>query len=66
MPTAVVLGARNLGGALLDQLLGSGWSAAAVARSEDTLAAVRERGALAIEADAADPASLAAALAESP
>ncbi len=65
MPTAVVLGARNLGGAILDHLLGGGWQAAAVARSEDTLDAVRARGAAAIEADAADPASLAAALARS-
>ena len=56
--TILTLGARNLGGAILDHHLGRGWRGAAVARSEDTLAQVRERGALAIEADAADPADL--------
>jgi NAD(P)-dependent dehydrogenase (short-subunit alcohol dehydrogenase family) len=53
--TGLVLGARNLGGAIVDELLQRGWSAAAVARSEDTLASLRERGALAIAADASDP-----------
>ncbi len=52
--TILTLGARNLGGAILDHFVAEGWNAAAVARSEDTLARVRERGALAIEADAAD------------
>ena len=61
--TAVVLGARNLGGAVLDHLMARGWKAAGVARSQETLARVRERGALALEADAADPKALAAALA---
>jgi NAD(P)-dependent dehydrogenase (short-subunit alcohol dehydrogenase family) len=51
---AVVLGARNLGGAILDHLVGEGWRVAAVARSEDTLSAVRERGSLALAADASD------------
>lgn len=41
--TVVVLGARNLGGAILDHFLGLGWNAAAVARSEDTLERVRAR-----------------------
>jgi NAD(P)-dependent dehydrogenase (short-subunit alcohol dehydrogenase family) len=62
MPAMVVLGARNLGGAILDRFFADGWDAAAVARSADTLAAVRERGARAYEADASDPASLADAL----
>jgi 3-oxoacyl-[acyl-carrier protein] reductase len=62
MPTILVLGARNLGGAILDHFLAQGWSGAAVARSEDTLARVRERGALAIEADASNPADLAQAM----
>ena len=53
--TAVVLGARNLGGAIIDHFLELGWNAAGVARSEDTLARVRERGALALAADASDP-----------
>jgi NAD(P)-dependent dehydrogenase (short-subunit alcohol dehydrogenase family) len=59
----VVLGARNLGGAIIDYCLARGWRAAAVARSEDTLARVRDRGALALAADASDPDSLADALA---
>lgn len=59
----VVLGARNLGGAIVDHCLARGWPAAAVARSEDTLARIAERGALALAADASDPDSLADALA---
>jgi NADP-dependent 3-hydroxy acid dehydrogenase YdfG len=58
----VVLGARNLGGAIIDHFVERGWSAAGVARSEDTLERVRSRGALAIAADASDPASLRGAL----
>ena len=64
MPSALVLGARNLGGAIVDHLLEHGWQAASVARSEQTLAEVRERGALALQADASDPAQLERALAE--
>jgi NAD(P)-dependent dehydrogenase (short-subunit alcohol dehydrogenase family) len=59
----VVLGARNLGGAIVEHFLELGWSAAAVARSRDTLERVTERGALALPADASDPDSLADALA---
>jgi len=59
---ALILGARNLGGAIADRLLGEGWRVAAVARSEDTLARVRDRGALALSADAADPEDLGRAL----
>jgi NAD(P)-dependent dehydrogenase (short-subunit alcohol dehydrogenase family) len=63
MPGSIlVLGARNLGGAILDHFLASGWRGAAVARSADTLQAVRERGALALEADAADQESLRTAI----
>ncbi len=62
--TVVVLGARNLGGAIIDHFLERGWNAAGVARSEDTLAQVRDRGALAIAADASDPAALRGALEE--
>jgi len=64
MPTILVLGARNLGGAILDHFLAQGWNGAAVAQSDDTLAAVRERGALAIAADASDPADLERAIAQ--
>ena len=62
--TAVVLGARNLGGAILDHLVANGWKAAGVAQSDDTLARVRERGAHPIAADASDPVSLTKAVAE--
>jgi 3-oxoacyl-[acyl-carrier protein] reductase len=58
----VVLGARSLGAAIVDRFLADGWRAAAVARSEQTLAAVAERGALALAADALDPPQLATAL----
>lgn len=62
--TIVVLGARNLGGAIVDHFRTLGWNAAAVARSADTLERVRALGALALSADASDPAALAAALAD--
>ncbi len=62
--TVAVLGARNLGGAIIDHFIELGWNAAGVARSDDTLAGVRERGALALTADAAEPESLATALAD--
>jgi NAD(P)-dependent dehydrogenase (short-subunit alcohol dehydrogenase family) len=58
MPAMVVLGARNLGGAILDHFHASGWETAAVARSEETLDAVRQRGAYGFAADATDPAAL--------
>jgi 3-oxoacyl-[acyl-carrier protein] reductase len=61
--TVVVLGARNLGGAIIDHFIELGWNAAGVARSEETLEGVRRRGALAIAADAADATSLTDALA---
>jgi NAD(P)-dependent dehydrogenase (short-subunit alcohol dehydrogenase family) len=60
--TAVVLGARNLGGAIVDHFLGLGWNTAAVARSDDTIQSVRARGALGLQADAAEPAALHQAL----
>ncbi len=61
--TVVVLGARNLGGAIIDHFRTLGWNTAGVARSEETLAAVRDRGALPLAADASDPDALAGALA---
>src|SRR5690348_4775469 len=60
--TVVVLGARNLGGAIIDHFLELGWNAAGVARSEETLELVRKRGALPIGADAADMDALSDAL----
>ena len=41
--TAVVFGARNLGGAIVEHLLAQGWQAAGVARSADTVGRVEER-----------------------
>jgi 3-oxoacyl-[acyl-carrier protein] reductase len=60
--TVVVLGARNLGGAIIDHFLELGWNAAGVAQSQDTLERGRRRGALALEADASDAAALTDAL----
>jgi NAD(P)-dependent dehydrogenase (short-subunit alcohol dehydrogenase family) len=56
--TVVVLGARNLGAAIVEHFLGLGWNAAAVARTEESLERVRARGALALPADATDPRAL--------
>jgi NAD(P)-dependent dehydrogenase (short-subunit alcohol dehydrogenase family) len=64
MPALVTLGARNLGGAILDHALAEGWSCAAVAQSDDTLDGIRARGAHAISADVTDPDQLDRALAE--
>src|ERR1700679_385650 len=52
--TIVVLGARNLGGAIIDHFRGLGWNTAAVARSDETLDRVRARGGLALAGDASD------------
>jgi NAD(P)-dependent dehydrogenase (short-subunit alcohol dehydrogenase family) len=59
---AVMLGARNLGGAVLDHLQQSGWRCAGIVRGEETAAAVRERGALGIAADASDIEALSSAV----
>jgi NAD(P)-dependent dehydrogenase (short-subunit alcohol dehydrogenase family) len=61
MPSLVVLGARNLGGAILAHHLEAGWRGAAVAQSPETLAAIRDAGGLALSADASNPSSLAEA-----
>ncbi|HEY2601591.1 MAG TPA: SDR family oxidoreductase [Thermoleophilaceae bacterium] len=63
MPAAVVLGARHLGGAIIERLVADGWSVASVVQSDDTMAAIRERGAKALRANALEPGELAAALA---
>lgn len=60
--TAVVFGARNLGGAIIEHLGSEGWQVAGVARSEETAEKVREQGALGLAADASDPQSVRAAL----
>ena len=56
--SAVVFGARNLGKAIIDLLREEGWAVAGVARSEATLAGVTAAGALAIQADVTDQASV--------
>ena len=63
MPALVVLGARNLGGAILRHHLAAGWRGGSVARSDDTMESVRAAGGLALQADASDPGELRAALA---
>src|SRR6478609_4260243 len=62
MPSIVVLGARNLGGAILGHHLNNGWRGAAIARSPETLETVRAAGGVPLQADAADPESLRDAL----
>jgi len=62
MPSIVVLGARNLGGAILGHHLNNGWRGAAIARSPETLETVRGAGGLPLQADASDPEALRAAL----
>jgi NAD(P)-dependent dehydrogenase (short-subunit alcohol dehydrogenase family) len=62
--SALVFGARNLGKAIIETLVGAGWSVAGVARSDETLAGVADAGALAIRADVTDDASVTDALAQ--
>lgn len=59
---AVVFGARNLGRAIIARLLADGWSVTGVARTEQTLAGVREQGALALSGDVSNGASVAEVL----
>src|SRR3954469_14534836 len=54
MPSLVVLGARNLGGAILGHHLNAGWRGAAVARSPETLETVRAAGGVPLPGGAAD------------
>src|SRR5918912_3293037 len=62
MPTALVIGARNLGFSVIRRLLDDCWTVAGAARSPETLAKVREAGADALEVDVTDQASVLAAL----
>ena len=62
--SAVVVGARNLGRAVIETLLADGWAVAGAAQSEPTLDGVREAGALSLRADVTDPASVHTALEE--
>jgi NAD(P)-dependent dehydrogenase (short-subunit alcohol dehydrogenase family) len=51
MPTALVIGARNLGHAVIVRLVADGWTVAGAARSAETLKKVRAAGADALEVD---------------
>jgi NAD(P)-dependent dehydrogenase (short-subunit alcohol dehydrogenase family) len=62
--SALVFGARNLGRAIIETLVGAGWGVAGVARSDRTLEGVTAAGALAIRADVTDPGSVGQALEE--
>src|SRR5204863_7169241 len=56
--SAVVFGARNLGRAVIELLVSDGWAVTGAARSQSTLDGVSGAGALALEADVTDPASV--------
>ena len=56
--SAVVFGARNLGRAVIEALLARGWAVAGIARTQATRDAVSAAGALALEADITDQASV--------
>jgi 3-oxoacyl-[acyl-carrier protein] reductase len=60
--SGLVFGARNLGGAIIDTLIADGWAMAGVARSPATLEKIDNAGALALEADVTDQASVIQAL----
>jgi NAD(P)-dependent dehydrogenase (short-subunit alcohol dehydrogenase family) len=60
--SAVVLGARTIGGAIVERLLTDGWRVTAVARTEAGVRAARALGARTVRADAADPDELNTAL----
>jgi NADP-dependent 3-hydroxy acid dehydrogenase YdfG len=64
MSTALVIGARNLGHAVIQRLVADGWSVAGGARSAETLEKVRAAGADALEVDVTDQASVLGALQE--
>jgi NAD(P)-dependent dehydrogenase (short-subunit alcohol dehydrogenase family) len=55
---AVVFGARNLGRAVIELLVNDGWAVTGVARTQSTLDGVSAAGALALEGDVTDPASV--------
>lgn len=62
MPTALVLGARNLGYAVIQRLLADGWTVTGGARSDATLQRVRAAGARAVSVDVTDQDSVREAL----
>lgn len=56
--SAVVLGARNLGGAIAEQLHAHGWRVLAVARSEESLEGLSSLGIETVATDASEPQTL--------
>ncbi|HTY95839.1 MAG TPA: SDR family oxidoreductase [Solirubrobacteraceae bacterium] len=64
MPVALVIGARNLGFAIIERLLADGWDVAGGAVSAGTLDRVNGVGAHPVELDVTDQASVLAALEE--
>ena len=56
--SAVVFGARNLGRAVIELLVDEGWAVTGAARTRSTLDGATASGALALEADVTDPASV--------
>ncbi len=66
MPSILVLGARHLGGAIADRFVERGYDLATVSLSQQTADAVRRvhPEALALAADASDPAAVEAAVAQ--
>ena len=62
MSAALVIGARNLGFAIIERLLADGWDVAGGAVSAETLERIRGAGAHALEVDVTDHASVLAAL----
>ena len=62
MSTALVIGARNLGFAVIQRLLADGWDVAGGAVSAETLGRIESAGAHALEIDVTDQASVLAAL----
>ena len=62
MSAALVIGARNLGFAIIERLLADGWDVAGGAVSAETLDRVSGAGAHPLEIDVTDPGSVLAAL----
>ena len=62
--TALIFGARNLGGAIGEHLAGGGWNVAGVARSQETVDKFEQQipGALGMALDASEPANIDAAV----
>jgi NAD(P)-dependent dehydrogenase (short-subunit alcohol dehydrogenase family) len=56
--SAIVFGARNLGRAVIEELVAAGWLVAGAARSQGTLDGVRAAEAMALQADVTNPDSV--------